>query len=299
MKRIVTIGGGSGQPQLLAGLREHDVDLTAIVTMMDNGGSSGVLREERGVLPPGDIRKCIVALAQDSDQLAKEWNVRDKEGHAAGNFTILQALKEHGSWQKAIDALSAEHNVRGRVLPVTTESTHLLATLENGEQVRGEEAIDVPAHDANLHIATLELDPPVETTQEVREAIAEADCIVLTMGDLYTSVIPNLLTGGVTQALAQTDAPIVYVCNRTSKPGETHGFTTASYARVLSDYLAPAELSHMVIDDETVAHPSKELHVAPEMVDGVEVIATDLTNPEVPLYIDGKKAAQAIINLCT
>lgn len=299
MKRIVTIGGGSGQPQLLAGLRSHNVELTAIVTMMDNGGSSGQLRHERGVLPPGDIRKCMIALAEDSEALAAVWDKRDADGHAAGNLEILDAVERSGTWEKAIEILSAKHNVRGAVLPVTTEDTQLVATLENGDTVRGEEAIDVPSHDPALHIDTLALDPPVQTTQAVRDAIASADCIVLTMGDLYTSVLPNLLTHGVNDALAATSAPIVYVCNRTSKAGETHGFTTARYAEVLNRYLAPAQLTHMIVDNGTVPHPNEAVHVTHAPVKNLQVIETDLTHPGAPLYVSGEKAAQAIIDLCT
>lgn len=299
MKKIVTIGGGSGQPELLVGLREHDVELTAVVTMMDNGGSSGVLRKERGVLPPGDVRKCMVALAQDRHALGRTWNARDPQGHAAGNFVILDAVEKHGSWEAAIEALSAEHHLQGRVLPVTTQNANLVATLENGQAVHGEEAIDVPAHDATLSIQELALDHPVQATPAVLEAITQANCIVLAMGDLYTSVIPNLLVTGVTDAIARSQAKVVYVCNRSSKSGETHGFSSKDYVDILNRYLAPAKLTHVIVDNETVGHPDPALQVHAEDMPGLEVISTDLADEDSPLYVSGKKAANAIQRLCT
>lgn len=299
MKKIVTIGGGSGQPELLVGLREHDVELTAVVTMMDNGGSSGVLREERGVLPPGDVRNCMVALAENPEALGRTWNARDANGHAAGNFVILDAVEKHGSWEAAIQALSAEHHVSGRILPVTTENANLVATLENGATVHGEEAIDVPAHDATLSIQKIALDQPVHATDTVLEAITQADCIVLTMGDLYTSVIPNLLVAGVTNAIAQSKATVVYVCNRSSKSGETHGFSSKDYVDILNRYLAPAKLTHVIIDNNSVAHPNVALQVQVEDMPDTQVISTDLANENAPLYVSGKKAADAVYRLCT
>ncbi|MFH1425899.1 MAG: gluconeogenesis factor YvcK family protein [Candidatus Kerfeldbacteria bacterium] len=299
MKRIVTIGGGNGQSELLTYLKEHDVEITAVVTMMDSGGSSGKLREMNGVLPPGDLRRCIAALAENTGAVC-EWNERDREGHAKGNLEIVSEFEKVGAVTSAVRALSDRCGVKGTVLPVTEQLTHLVAEYDDGKTVvREEENIDVPKHDSSLHIDKLRLDPAVQTTDQVKQAFAAADCIVISMGDLYTSIIPNLLVEGVVDAIAESDAPVVYVCNRSTKRGETHDFTTSDFISELNRYLEPARLSVAIVDDGTVALPDDVQGIPTEVSnEAVQIITVDLADEENPVCVSGKKAAQAIYDLC-
>lgn len=297
-KRIVTIGGGNGQSELLRYLKDYGHDITAVVTMMDSGGSSGRLRKERGVLPPGDLRRVLAALASE-EQSVCNWEDRGDDGHAQGNMAIVNAIEEAGGLVEAVRQLNEECKVQGMVLPVTTELTDLVATYDDGQtEVRGEESIDVPQHDAALHISELSLDPPVSAPQEVVDALQRADCIVLTMGDLYTSVIPNLLVDGVTEAILASGAPVVYICNRVTKPGETHGYTTAKFAEELNRYLAPASLQYMLIDLLEGPVGGYEPVAYEEPAGDVKVVEADLADDGKPGYISGSKSASEINTLC-
>lgn len=298
-KKIVTIGGGSGQPELLRYLKEYPFDLTAIVTMMDNGGSSGILRAERDVLPPGDVRKCMIALATESEELEKKWNLRDHDGHAIGNLEILDAVEKYGSWEKAIASFSSIYGISGTILPVTNEATHLVAILENGEEIFGEENIDAPLEDRTTRIEQIRLSHPVSATKAVIKALEQADAIILTMGDLYTSVLPNLLVSGVIEAIAASQAPIISICNRTSKRSETYQFSTKEYVDVFNRYLAPAAVTHMIVDDGTVHMEESDLFVEYKEMDGVHVMRDDIADERDPRFVSGKKAAQLIAHLCT
>ncbi|MBI2410517.1 MAG: YvcK family protein [Candidatus Kerfeldbacteria bacterium] len=274
-KRIVTIGGGTGQPELLRGLREYDVDLTAIVTTIDNGGSSGRLREKYGILPPGDIRRCLAALSA-RPELVSEWEHRFSDGpnagHTVGNLVLLEAFQKYGDVHEALQHIQERYQIRGNVLPVTLEQTNLIARLEDGSIVRGETNIDIPKHDPSLRIESVWLDPAATTTPQVRQAIADADMVVLSMGDLFTSLIPNLLVAGVTQAIAQSKARVVYICNRSTKPGETDHFTPQDFYATVERYLAPAKLDEMIVDD--------------------------IANDNNPALVSGPKAAAVIMKLC-
>ncbi len=297
-KKIVTIGGGTGQPTLLRAVRDMDVDVTAIVTMMDDGGSSGVLRQQYGVLPPGDVRRCLLALSH-TPEVFSWWEHRfeggDLAGHVAGNM-VLASLFQTRPVQVAIDQVAMLMQVRGRVLAVTEELSDLCATLSDGTIIRGEDAI--PQHDSNAHITDLFLDPVPKLNPHVPEAIASADAIVLCMGDLYTSVVLNLLVPGLTQALVGTTAPIIAICNRSARQGETAGFTTTDFASVIGQYLAPARLTTFIVDDGSVPLPADALPItqAPLPAD-IQVITTDLSDPNNLVLLSGEKAAAILEKL--
>lgn len=299
-KRIVTIGGGKGQPELLKYLKKGGHDITAVVSMMDNGGSSGQLREERGVLPPGDARRCIIALAKDTHTLGKMWNARDRNGHAIGNLALVEKAAELGSMQAAIDYYVKEYKCFGSVLGVTEDSAHVVARLENGDVVRGEDAIDVPKHDSSLHIESFWLEPQVRTTQAVRDALLHADLIVLTMGDLYSSVLVNLLVQGVSEAIAESNAQVLYVCNRSTKPGETHDFTIKDFYDEVKKYITPGALDFVVVDSGQVQVPdgTQAVGLVPLNTEEVVLVAAEISDPEHPQWVSGLKVAQIIQDLC-
>ncbi len=299
-KKIVTIGGGTGQPTLLRALLQTDVDVSAIVTMMDSGGSSGKLREQYNVLPPGDVRRCLLALSTNPEQL-QWWEHRfadgDLAGHVVGNIA-LTALFQHTPIQAAIDQMAEVFQVRGRVIAVTDQFSHVQAQLSDGMQIIGEDYFTHPTHPATVRVEKIWLDPAVTLAPLAAEAIATADLIVLTMGSLYASLIPNLLVTGMTDALAAATAPIISICNRSAKRGETEGYTTADIAAAIEKYLAPAKLSTMIIDDGSVPLPADALPVAfAPLPNHIRVIKADLSDPSKLALVSGEKVTKILEGL--
>jgi uncharacterized cofD-like protein len=246
--RIVVIGGGTGLFTALSGLRRHDVELTAVVTMADSGGSSGRLRDEFGFLPAGDVRRCLVALSADDHvgmllRQLFEYRFERGEGlvgHTFGNL-LLTALNDlTGGMDQAI--LEAAHllRVRGQVLPVTLSHTHLYAVLADGRTIAGEAAIDT--RQDSEPIDQVYLEPPAVATQAACDAIKAADMVVIGPGDLYTSILPNLLVAGVREAIAASAARAVYVCNVMTKHGETDAYAASDFLRVITRYLGEGVL---------------------------------------------------------
>ncbi len=233
--KIVAIGGGTGLSTLLRGLKRYTSNLTAIVTVSDDGGSSGRLQKELGILPPGDIRNCLVALADDEALVTDLFKYRFAEGeglmgHSFGNLFLAAMTGITGNFDRAIKESSRVLNIKGRVLPATLESVRLRATMQDGSEVRGETAI---SH-SPVPIAHLSLEPErVQPLPEVLEAIAQADAIVLGPGSLYTSILPNLLVRGVAEAVAAATCPKIYICNVMTQPGETDAFTASDHVFAL------------------------------------------------------------------
>lgn len=231
--KIVALGGGTGLSTLLRGLKMHSSNITAIVTVTDDGGSSGRLSQEIGMIPPGDIRNCLVALA-DAEQAMTDlfqYRFRGKSGslsgHSMGNLLIAALVDQaQGDFEKAVDAASKVLTIRGRVMPSTLERVGLHATLETGQEISGETNIVA----ANKAIRSITLDPPgVQPNPVALEAIHDADLIVIGPGSVYTSIIPNLLVPGIADALRNSPAKKVYVCNVMTQPGESDKFTASEH----------------------------------------------------------------------
>ncbi len=224
--RIVAIGGGTGLSTLLSGLKIFTRNITAIVTVTDEGGSSGRLRTEWGVLPPGDIRNCLVALAENDSYLNRVLSFRfdrgELKGHSLGNLIMLAMAEMYGDFATAIEEMNHLLAIRGKVLPVTNETISLVGKLTNGEKVHGE--LEVSSFGSEIENLWLE---PGDSCphEEVEAAIAEADLIVMGPGSLFTSVIPNLLLPKIADEVKEAKAPKVYVANLMTQPGETEGFS--------------------------------------------------------------------------
>jgi uncharacterized cofD-like protein len=233
-KKIVTIGGGSGQFIFLSGLRDlEDIQTTAIVSMVDSGGSTGRLRDELGILPPGDILKCILALspyqnACRSILLKRFQKDRRLAGHSAGNMLLTMLSRYTGNFPAGVAALAEILDVDGTILPVTIDRATLVAELTNGQRIYGEEAIDIPRGTQREQIKEVFLVPhhqsSISVYPPVLKAIEQADFIFIGPGDLFTSIIPNLIVPGVKEAIQNTDAKIYYTINIMTKFGETHNF---------------------------------------------------------------------------
>ena len=284
--RIVVIGGGTGAFTVLSGLRKYPLELSAIVSMADDGGSTGVLREEFGILPPGDVRRVLVAMAHSNDRmLAELFNYRFAEGglkgHAFGNIMLTALTRLTGSFENAIYETSRILRVRGMVIPVTLDNVRLCAKLENGAVIRGETNIDIPKHDGRLRIKKLWLDPRARLNKKAREAILAANMGVIGPGDLYTSILPNLVVGGMREAIQKSKARKVYVANIMTKWGETNGFRVADFVRVVENNLGPGALNYVLINSK---HPSPDRLRQYEKESAEFVVAGDLSRKPVAVF---------------
>jgi uncharacterized cofD-like protein len=269
-KRIVALGGGTGLPVVLRGLVDlaHpsiDLDaLTAVVTVSDDGGSSGRLREMFGVLPPGDIRNCLVALAGDGGAAAEFLQRRvlgdaDGAGHPIGNLLLTALTQVTGDFGKAIEQLAALIGARGRVIPTTLENVRLRARMESGDVVIGETAI---VQD-RLRISRLSLSPSARPLPDVVRALVNADAIVVGPGSVYTSVLPNLLVEGVAATIYGSSAIRIYVANLMTEPGETDGYSLDDHLRTIRDHAGYDLFDYIlvhngVLDGEVIARYAQQ-----------------------------------------
>ncbi|MFC1638705.1 uridine diphosphate-N-acetylglucosamine-binding protein YvcK [Patescibacteria group bacterium] len=225
MKSIVTVGGGTGQFTLLSGLRRFPVNLTSVVSMADDGGSTGMLRDELGVLPPGDIRQCLVALSDSSLVLRDLFNYRfdtgKLSGHNFGNMFLSALEKITGSFEEAVRVAGMVLSIRGEVIPVTTTSVSLRVGDLKGEHEINDSAI--------ADLGPLSLVPEAYANPKAVAAIESADCIIIGPGNLYCSIVPNLLVRGIPEAIARSRASVVYNCNLMTKAGHTDGYSVADF----------------------------------------------------------------------
>ena len=255
MKKIVVIGGGTGVFTVLTGLKNYPFHLSAIVTTADDGGSSGVLREEFGILPPGDIRRVLVALSSNSPVLANLFNYRFEDGtglkgHSFGNLFLTALERITGDFNQAVKEASKILGIKGKVIPVSLDYTRLFARLENDFLVVGESNIDVPKHDGSLFIEEVFLNPKPKANKEAIKAIKEADIIIAGPGDLYTSIIPNFLVKGIKEAIKKSRAKKVYICNTMTKYGETNKFTAEDFFATLEKYLGKGVIDYFLVNTE-------------------------------------------------
>ena len=275
-KKIVCLGGGTGTSVVLSGLKKYPVDLTAIVSMADDGGSNRVIRDEFGLLPTSDIRQCFVALAENesaSEQsLRKLFTYRFHKGQGLGGMTFgnlfMVALTDiFGSQTEAIKKTSEILKIKGKILPITLTNSKLVAVYENGEKIIGEHLIDEPKHDGKLKIKNLYLDPPSEAYPEAVEAILNSDIVVIGPGDLYTSLISGLAVRGLSEALMNTKAKVVYVLNLMTKYGQTSGLTAKNHIEVLEKYLGEGCLDYVLINSSPISQEAlKKYEEAKELM---------------------------------
>lgn len=254
---IVVIGGGTGSFTLLSGLKNYTHNITALVNMVDDGGSTGQLRDELGVLPAGDVRQCLVALST-SPKVRDLFNYRFDEGsmkgHAFGNLFMAALEKMTGNFTEAVKVAGEVLNIRGRVEPITFDNITLVTRLSDGTVVRGQheaESLIIPVGERPW----LDLEPTARINPQARQAILSADLVVIAPGLLYGSLAPALLVSGVTRALAETKAKKVYVCNLVNKPGQTDEFTVADYASEIERF-AGVKLDHVLYNNH---RPLQEL----------------------------------------
>ncbi len=276
--KIVVIGGGTGLHSLLRGLKKYSSNISAIVTVSDDGGSSGRLRDELNILPPGDVRQCIAALADSETAVAELFSCRFEstgslKGHSVGNL-LLAAMTElkGGDFYQAVKELSKVLAVRGRVLPSTLERVTLCAEMKDGTIIRGESSItSSPAAVSRVFLSPAD----GRALPEAVEAIMDADLVVIGPGSLFTSIIPNLLVKDLLQPLRRTPAPKVYVCNVMSQPGETDGYSASDHAAQIVKLLGKKSIDYIVLNNK---YPSRLL--AKYRAEGAEPVEVDRENLE-------------------
>lgn len=253
--RIVTIGGGTGSYVTLLGLKKYSFKLSAIVTMTDSGGSSGKLRDELGVLPPGDVRQCLVALAESSKLLRDMFNYRfekgDLKGHSFGNIFLSTLEKNTGSMKKAISEVGKILRIKGNVVPVTFTHSHLCVELEDGKKIVGETHIDVVEKmEKRTRIVKAYLKPQAVLNEDAKNAIEKADYIIIGPGDFYTSIIPNLLVKGVAKAIRGSKAKKIFVLNLMTKYGQTTHYSAKDHVSDLEQYLGERVIDYIVVNSK-------------------------------------------------
>ncbi len=258
-KKVVVVGGGTGTYVVLSGLKKLPLQLTAVISTMDSGGSTGRLRDQLGVLPPGDLRQALVALSNSEkiwrDLFTYRFDSGDLDGHNFGNIFISALEKVTGSFDEVLEHATKILGTQGKVIPITTERTELVAKLENGEEIVGQHIINelIPSRPC---IKELYLHPEVDSNEAALIEIKNADFLVFGPGDLYTSIIPNLLTRGAKNAVLQSKAQKVYISNLMTKPGQTDNFGVLEHVLLLEEYLG-SKLDSVLVNTAKV--PEKML----------------------------------------
>lgn len=260
--RIVAIGGGHGLSTLLKGLKQKTSNISAIVTVADDGGSSGRLREEMDIIAPGDLRNCLVALADKDTALEQLFQYRfggegELSGHSLGNLFLAALIKEFGSAQNALEAASTVLNIRGKVMPATAERIRLLAKMSDGKEIEGESEIAAYGESRKTKILHMSMIPEAPiAVGDALEAIRHADLITLGPGSLYTSVLPDLLVPEILQAIKESNAPCLYICNVMTQPGETEGYTVSDHVKALIEHVGKNVIDYVLVNN---ARPTREI----------------------------------------
>ena len=308
--RIVAVGGGTGLPNVLSSLKQYTSNLTAVVTVADDGGSSGRLRKDFGTPPPGDIRNCIVALSDQETLLKDLFQYRfkghgDLKGHSFGNLFITVMKEITGDFGRAVEESSRVLATRGTVMPVTFENMTLQAKLKNGKIITGESRI--PAGNSPIDRIMLK-EKKIRPNKEVLKAILEADAIVLGPGSLYTSILPNLLIPEISETIALSRAVKIYVCNVMTQPGETDHLTVSDHVGAILKHTGPNFIHYVIVNKEKIPTPLLARYEAngqePVMVDeeavkalDVELVKVNLLHQEDYVRHSPEKLGKAIIRL--
>lgn len=293
-KRVVVIGGGTGNYTVLKGLKEHDLALTAIVSMADDGGSTGILRDELGVLPPGDVRQCLVALSNSSDLLRSVMDYRFERGrlggHSLGNLLLSALEKVTGSFERAVEEVGRILYIQGQVIPVTTHHVRLKMLLKDHTLLEGEKEVYL-SQAIDQGYTSIFLEPRPTANPHAVEAIEKADLVVVGPGGLYTSLIPNFLVDGIGDALARTKAKKVYVANLMNRKGQTSGFTLQRYIDELSRFIGTDPFDYILTNSQK---PDEAL--IDQYAEEGELLQNDMRDPrviEAPLLGDIAEKARA------
>ncbi|MEK6564371.1 MAG: YvcK family protein [Candidatus Omnitrophota bacterium] len=308
--RIVTVGGGTGLSVLLHGLKEYTSNIAAVVTVADDGGSSGRIRQQFDILPPGDIRNCLVALADAPTLMQELFQFRfdsssELSGHSFGNLFITVMTKLTGDFEKAVKESSKVLAIRGQVIPSTLNKISLVAKYKDGSTQEGETSIP----NKKRQITNIYLNPPdIQGTPDAIKAISEAQAIILGPGSLYTSVIPNLLIKEIREAILASSALKIYISNVMTQPGETDGYTAYEHIKAIIEHSSPRIIDYCVVNSRLISQELLEKYQQdnsfPVLIDidkirhaGYRVIEGDLVNSLDYVRHDPGKLAKIVIDL--
>ncbi len=307
---VTVVGGGHGLSVLLRGIKSATSNVTAVVTVADDGGSSGRLREEFGIIPPGDLRNCLVALADTEPLMEKLFQYRFKgeselAGHSFGNLFIAAMNEVTGDMEQALRESSKVLAVKGQVLPASKDHVRLDAIMEDGTVVEGESQI--PEVHKKIHRVRL-FPEQVQPVQSALDALTNADAIILGPGSLYTSIMPNLLVDGVAEAIRKSKAIKIYICNVMSQPGETDGYTASMHAKAIIDHGGKGIIDYMLVNDSPISPEMQDYYAAkgayPVEVDedainalGVGFVKADIINEKELIRHDPDKLSKAVMNM--
>jgi uncharacterized cofD-like protein len=314
-KEIVTIGGGTGSFTLLSGLKNYQYDISAIVTMADDGGSTGKLRDELGVLPPGDIRQCLVALSDSTEEWRKLMNYRfstkggvtvsgdsSLEGHNFGNLFLSALEKINGSFSDGIIEAIKILNVQGNVIPVSEDNMRLTIKLNDGKILSGEKELDENEQIRETGIFEVRLSNRIRANKKAVNAIENANFIIIGPGDHYGSIIPNLLINGIKNAIKRTKAKVIFVAPLTNKKGQTENFVVSDYVKNIEKLIGKGRIDFVIYNSKK---PQKEMIVKYEKQEGenslvickydndkkYRIVEGDLLRKEKIIKINGDKLA--------
>ena len=299
MKRVVVIGGGTGSFVVLRGLKNHPVELSAIVSMADDGGSTGILRDELGVLPPGDVRQCLVALSDSGRLMRSLMNYRFEKGslggHSVGNILLSALEKVTGSFETAVEEIGKILNIKGKVIPVTTNKVRLHMVLSNDKLLKGEREI-LLANESLEGFKSIYLEPFPKADIHAIDAIKNADVIIFGPGGLYTSLIPNLLVEGIGKAIRESKAKKVYITNLMSKKKQTPGFKVSNYLNEIKRFTGKDVFDYIIVnsnkpDRKLIEKYSDESELIENDLNDKRVIEVDILDSEEKEYSESDSIA--------
>lgn len=270
MKKVVVIGGGTGMSNLLSGLKQYPLDITAIVTVCDDGKSTGILREEFNIPAVGDIRRVLVSLSETEPLVMDLFNYRfettsDLDGHTVGNLLLTASSEITGNLSDGIEALSKVLNLKGKVVPLTEDNVTLMAEMEDSSIVEGEHNIT----QSKKKIKKVYYKEDAVATKEALKAIKEADLILFSMGSLFTSIIPNLLIPEIVEEINKSKAKLMYACNMMTQPGETDGFKVSDHVKKLNEYLKNRTIDIVLVNTGIIDEKMAKFYETQEQKDPV------------------------------
>ncbi len=330
VKKVVCLGGGTGVSMILSGLVDFPLELSAIVTVFDDGGSSGKLARDFHILPPGDIRQCLIATSKDKDFIKDfhfRFDIGPFKGHNLGNLLIVKAVKEEkGNWDKAIRKLSKRLNIKAKIYPITLRKARITATLKNNKKITGEESIINSKSVSRIGIKDISLNPESQANPKAISAIKNADVIIIGPGKFYTSVLPNLLVDGVSESIRHSKGKKIFICNLMTQEGNTDNFKVEDFVRILEKYLGKGILDYVIFNTEKLkpelmkkvrkifpkaefidydSNPIKNkkfiggrfLDNRIRQLDSADILVKD-ANQRTIVFHDSKKLAKVIYKLC-
>ena len=288
--KVVVFGGGTGLSILLRGLKQYTKDISAVVTVADNGGGSGVLREDLGMLPPGDMRNCIIALADIEPTMVKLLQHRFKDGYLSGqsfgNLLIAAMYEIFGDYEHALNEIGSIFRLSGKVLPMTLTDTQLKAFLKNGDFILGEKYIPEYVSKSNTKIDRISLIPEICCPlDETAKSIKEADIIILGPGSLYTSVIPNMLVKNIPELILESKAKVFYICNVMTQPGETDNYNVLDHVNAIIKHSSRYLIDYVIANDEIISdeviHNYKVKGASQVLIDDMQIKELEENNIKV------------------